>query len=154
MKKGDYLICNESINNVMGWELFVKDHPYKILDIGKDYVVLNHILYGNEYAEYTIEYILKKFTPMKELKRDIFICQCNSLEHQYSFYFSKDDGLYCEPHLSTYLPFYKRFILGMKYIFGYKTKYGSWDSFLFKNEDLNKLGLYIEILKSEKLNED
>lgn len=81
--------------------------------------------------------------------RNIFICKCNSLEHQYFFYYSKEDGIFCEPHLHTHLSFYKRLVLGIKYIFGYKSRFGSWDEFLFKDEDLIKLEEYIKLVKED-----
>jgi hypothetical protein len=147
MKKDDYLIAKKTINNSLGWPLFIEGYPYKVLNVDDDYIVLDHYLYANEYAEYKIDYILENFIIIDELKRDTLICQCHSLEHQYSFYYSNEDGLYCEPHLSTYLPFYKRLIVGIKYIFGYKSKFGAWDEFLFKLEDLNKLEQFIKIAK-------
>jgi hypothetical protein len=145
MKIGDYLITKRTIKNGLGWPLFIEGYPYKILNIDDEYVVLDHYLYANEYAVYKIDYVLENFILIEELKRDILICQCHSLEHQYSFYYSKDEGLYCEPHLSTILSFYNRLIIGIKYIFGYKTKSGAWDEFLFKKEDLKKLEQYIKV---------
>jgi hypothetical protein len=138
---GDKYICNNNINNVFGQPLYIKDNIYTILDINNEYVTLDHIFYGNEYAENSIDFLKDNFTSIENISsdRNIFICSCHSLEHQYSFWYSKEDGLYCEPHLDTTLPFYKRLILGIKYIFGYKSRYGSWDEFLFKKEDLNKL---------------
>jgi len=74
------------------------------------------------------------------LERQVLICECNSLEHQIIFWYDKDEKeLYCEPHLSSYNNFFKRLILGIKYIFGYKSKFGNWDETIFKPEELNKL---------------
>jgi hypothetical protein len=148
MKIGDVLIANKTIKNGFGWPLYIEGYPYKILYITDDnYIVLNHLLYANEYAENTLNYIKQNFMELED--RNILICKCHSLEHQYSFYYSKEDGLFCEPHLSTYLPFYKRLILGIKYIFGYKSRFGAWDEFLFKDEDLNKLEAYIKLTKED-----
>lgn len=148
MKVGDILIANKTINNVFGWPLFIEGYPYKILYITDDnYIVLNHLLYANEYAENSLEYIKQNFMELGD--RNILICKCHSLEHQYSFYYSKDDGIYCEPHLSNYLPFHKRVILAIKYIFGYKSRYGAWDEFMFKDEDLDKLQEYINLVKED-----
>lgn len=77
-------------------------------------------------------------------ERQTFICKCESLEHQVSFWQDEYDGtLYCEPHLTTYNNFFKRLWIGLKYAFGYKCKYGNWDSMLFKEEDLEKLRKYL-----------
>lgn len=82
--------------------------------------------------------------------RKILICECHSLEHQYSFWFDEEENLlYCEPHLTTNRNFFGRLIYGIKYIFGYKSRFGSWDEFLFKHNDVDKL---IEILNKIKTN--
>lgn len=73
------------------------------------------------------------------------ICECNSLEHQVIFWYDEEDKiLYCEPHLTTHKNFFKRLWHSLKYIFGYKSKYGSWDSTLFKDEDLKKLKKHLD----------
>jgi len=90
---------------------------------------------------------MKKNNKINDLDRDIFICKCGSLEHQYSFYYSKDDGVWFEPHLNTSLSFFKRIKLAIYYIFGYKTKYGSWDGFFINEKDSK---LIIKYLKKSK----
>ena len=75
-------------------------------------------------------------------ERLIMICECHSLEHQVIFW--DDDGeLYCEPHLTTYRNFFKRLWRGLRYAFGYKSRFGDWDSTIFKKEDLEKLREYL-----------
>jgi hypothetical protein len=150
MKVGDKYICNEDIKNIFGNLLFKKNDIYEVLDFDKKTVTLNHILLGNEYMEREIK-ILNKFTKIED--RNFFICECHSLEHQYIFrYDSEDKFIYCEPHLNNYLPFYKRIVLAIKYIFGFKTSYGSWDEFIFKNEDLDRLENIIKYAKEQKHN--
>jgi hypothetical protein len=142
MKVGDKYICNKTINNIINQPLFIEGYIYKILYIDKEgLITLDHIMYGNEYGDFSKEFLNNNFTSMENISSDrsIFVCTCHSLEHQYSFWYSKEDGLYCEPHLNTTLPFYKRLILGIKYIFGYKSRIGAWDEFIFKKEDLDKL---------------
>lgn len=76
---------------------------------------------------------------IKDLKREIFICECGDIEHQYSFWYDEEDNeLWFEPHLVIH-PWYRRIWIGIKYIFGYKTKYGSWDSIILNNDDLPRL---------------
>ncbi len=78
------------------------------------------------------------------MERKTIICECNSLEHQVTFWYDKEqDELYCEPHLTTHKNFFKRLRCGLKYAFGYKSKYGDWDSTIFKKEDLKKLRDYL-----------
>lgn len=65
MRKGDKLICKETVNNVFGMPLFEKDKEYEVLYIDNEktevMVILNHNLYANEYMEYPLEWVSKKF---------------------------------------------------------------------------------------------
>lgn len=65
MRKGDKLICKETVNNVFGMPLFEKGKEYEVLYIDNEkvevMVVLNHNLYANEYKEYPLEWINKNF---------------------------------------------------------------------------------------------
>lgn len=65
IRKGDKLLCTEDVNNVFGMPLFKKGETYEVLCVDneqvKTYIILNHILYANEYMEYELEWILKKF---------------------------------------------------------------------------------------------
>jgi len=80
------------------------------------------------------------------MERQILICKCHSLEHQIIFWYDEeDDELFCEPHLITHKSFFKRLWCGLKYAFGYKSKYGHWDSTIFKEEDLSKLRSYLDL---------
>jgi hypothetical protein len=81
---------------------------------------------------------------MEDLERKIYVCSCNSIEHQMSFFYDeKEKELYTEVHLYNYKNFFKRLISAIKYIFGYKSKYGNWDSMIFKKEDLIDLRNYL-----------
>ena len=85
---------------------------------------------------------------MESIKRDTFICDCHSLEHQYSFWYDEEDNmLYVEPFLTTYNNFFKRLWYGLKYAFGYKSQYGSFDEFVVKKEDAEKLIKILEKIK-------
>ena len=65
IRKGDKLLCIKDVNNVFGMPLFKKGETYEVLYVDneqvKTYVVLNHILYANEYMDYELEWILKRF---------------------------------------------------------------------------------------------
>ena len=65
MKKGDKLICRETVNNVFGMPLFEKGKEYEVLYIDNEktevMVILNHNLYANEYMEYPLVWVSKKF---------------------------------------------------------------------------------------------
>lgn len=61
MRKGDKLVCLETINNMFNQPLFIKDKTYTVLGIDSDEVFIDHILYGNEYISIPINYVNKKF---------------------------------------------------------------------------------------------
>jgi hypothetical protein len=65
IRKGDKLICTEDVSNVFGWPLFEKGKEYEVLYVDnekvKTFIVLNHVLYGNEYMEHELQWVLKRF---------------------------------------------------------------------------------------------
>ena len=65
IRKGDKLICTEDVNNMFGWPLFEKGKEYEVLYIDnekvKTYIYMNHNLYGNEYMEHELQWVLKRF---------------------------------------------------------------------------------------------
>lgn len=67
------------------------------------------------------------------MKDEIIICECSSAEHQAVLRFddNKDLGrmVYVEIHLVP-LVWYKRLLLGLKYIFGYKCCYGNFEEMI------------------------
>jgi hypothetical protein len=72
------------------------------------------------------------------MENEIFICECNSPEHQ--FIISYDgDYFYLTTFLSPYLNFFERCFLSIKYIFGYKSKNGAFDSILISKKRASKL---------------
>ena len=73
---------------------------------------------------------------------EIFICDCNSIEHQAKFYYWKGenyDTFNILIHLTTYKNIFKRIWYAIKYIVGYKSRFGAWDEMLLKKEDCLKL---------------
>ena len=73
MKVGDKLYCIETVENLIGYPLFIEGNIYKILDIlndgEEDYITLNHILYANEYSEYSMKFVKKYFITIKQLRK-------------------------------------------------------------------------------------
>ena len=65
IRKGDKLLCTEDVNNAFGWPLFEKGKQYEVLYVDnekvKTYVYMNHNLYGNEYMEHELQWVLKRF---------------------------------------------------------------------------------------------
>ena len=83
-------------------------------------------------------------------QRETLICQCNSLEYQFSFVWWKDEDLEGEVRMEVHLKpfsFWQRLKNGIKYIFGYRCIYGDFDEVILKKEDVNKLEKVVEYLK-------
>ena len=81
---------------------------------------------------------------------EILICACHSTEHQIVIQKDKEDKvLYCSIHLSP-LPWYKRIVNGVKYIFGYRCKYGDFDEFLFDKKHITKLNQMLNFLNENE----
>lgn len=96
------------------------------------------------------------------MEQEVFICTCTSLEHQFAISYLPGDkdkdllpNLFLSVHLSSCLPWYKRVWQGIKYVLGYRCKYGDFDEVWFQNEDVWRLksilNEYIsELTKQEK----
>ncbi len=83
--------------------------------------------------------------------RDILLCDCESPEHLMLFYFEGIESypmVYVSIHLKK-LPWYKRVIHGIKYIFGHQSKYGAFDEFILNKDDKHKLEGIIKYLDSK-----
>jgi hypothetical protein len=75
----------------------------------------------------------------------IFICECGSYCHQTIFWYdTTDKALHLSTHLITHRNFFKRTWVAIRYIFGYKSNYGDWDSFIFKSTDEANLLAYLK----------
>ena len=76
----------------------------------------------------------------------VLICDCSSREHQIIIEHDNEDNLtYCHIHLVKH-GFWRRLKAGLKYIFGYKCRYGQWDEFILKPEHADKLRELSEML--------
>lgn len=79
----------------------------------------------------------------------ILICDCNSSEHQIIFnYDSEDNIVYCNIHLVK-KGFLKRLLIGIKYIFGHKSRFGEWDEFILKPEHSKELKRLYKLLNKK-----
>jgi hypothetical protein len=103
----------------------------------------------------------------KAFEQHVTVCQCMSHEHQFTFTFDPDDKdvkyqeCYLDIHLfdpceDAHAPFAKFFCgrfwrrvwYGVRYVFGYKSRYGAWDSTIVTVEDARKLrGLLDDFVK-------
>lgn len=73
-------------------------------------------------------------------------CDCNDVEHQAVFRYWLDDEfptLTLEVHLVRY-GFFIRLVAGIKYIFGYKSRFGSFDEILVNCRDAKELRDFLD----------
>jgi len=81
-------------------------------------------------------------------KPELFICECNSADHQLVFIHDDEDNMtYVHVHLSTYRGFFKKLKYAIKYVCGYKSRYGAWDEFILKHDDVGRLKEHLDKLK-------
>jgi hypothetical protein len=82
---------------------------------------------------------------------EFFECQCHSDEHVLRLTLSLDDEdpeIYASVFLRQYRSFFKRLVIAVRYLFGYKCKYGHWDCFLMKPGDAMRMqGMLIRLIE-------
>lgn len=79
---------------------------------------------------------------MIKTKKELILCECNSLEHQMIFIWFEDDDhkeVYLQVHLVNHDSFLKRLWTGIKYIFGYKSQYGAFDEIILSPDHIEGL---------------
>lgn len=77
----------------------------------------------------------------------ILICACHSFDHQIFLWSEKefnDNTLYLYIHLTTHKNFFQRLWAGLKYAFGYRSRFGAWDEFIFTPESEKELYTYLK----------
>jgi len=78
-----------------------------------------------------------------------FECKCGSDEHTLRFVLDKEDReIYTSIFLNNYMNIFKRIFVAIKYIFGYKCKYGHWDCWIMRDEDIQRLSDMLDNYKS------
>ena len=71
---------------------------------------------------------------------EYYECACHSDEHRLVFtYEPGDKEVYASTFLSNYHGIFGRIKNAIKYIFGYKCKYGHFDCFILHENDLDKM---------------
>ena len=88
---------------------------------------------------------------------EFILCECESLEHLCVFQFWENEIPTVDGGMSVkyvtlsvrlkQLPFFKRLIHGIKYIFGYTSAYGDYDEFIIGKEyasKFRKVAKYLE----------
>lgn len=88
-----------------------------------------------------------KMETQNNLKRDIFICNCHSLEHVFAIWYDPElNHVYIEPHL-TKRPFFERVKYAIKYVFGYQSRFGAFDEVIINPDDAEKINGYLNKIK-------
>lgn len=85
-------------------------------------------------------------------KPEYFECSCHSPEHTLRIWFDDDEDYPCI-YASVFLdsdPWYDRIWKGLKYILGYKSRYGHFAEFLLRPEDADRMIRMLEALKKAK----
>ena len=98
----------------------------------------------------------------KAWDKEVLICECHSDEHQMLIFYNEEEYTngqkynmcYAHVHLTTYESFWKRVVHGVKFMFGYKSKYGAWDEFIFNPSDADKLQELVDYLKKQKIDDE
>ena len=79
-----------------------------------------------------------------KLKKYLVLCDCKSSEHQVILQYFEDEKpewqeLYIDVHLYDYKNFFKRIWTGIRYIFGYKSKYGKFDEIVVNPTEVREI---------------
>jgi hypothetical protein len=94
-------------------------------------------------------------------KNEIIICDCYSTEHQMVVFYDSDENDEGVKHPMCYIhvhlvkkPFLKRLVHGIKYIFGYKCRFGAFDEFIINPDDVHRFQNIVDHLNQIKSMED
>ena len=86
---------------------------------------------------------------MKNDNEILLLCDCSSAEHQLIVRWDNDDKeVYVNVHLANMYGFWQRLWHGLKYAFGYKSRYGAFDGVILRKEDANNLQKVVNHLRS------
>ena len=89
-----------------------------------------------------------------DLNKELIICDCGSVEHQIIFMWFDDNDdnddkeVFAQVHLTTNKTFWKRIISGVRYIFGYKSRFGNFDEIILTNDHVEGLKNVIKKLEN------
>ena len=77
---------------------------------------------------------------MKKNEYTYIECDCESSQHVLRFaYDPEENDLWVEAQLVQYRNFWQRLWASIKYVFGYKCKYGHWDCTQISGEQAKRL---------------
>lgn len=85
-------------------------------------------------------------------RQELLLCECASSEHQMIMRYFEDDleaTVYVDVHLVK-RSFWDRLKYAVKYIFGYKSKYGAWDEIILGPQHIKSLESVVKHLKDSE----
>ena len=84
-------------------------------------------------------------------KKEMFLCECFSPAHHMMVFYNEEwDDVFVNIKLNK-KPFWKRFLLGIKYIFGLDiTNMNMYEEFIFNYDDISKFEVILNHLKERK----
>lgn len=90
------------------------------------------------------------------MKRDVIFCSCGSAEHQLLIWHDDEfSGEYREvglqPHLVTHQNIFKRIFVAIRYVLGYRSRYGHWDSIIVDSTNYLPLKRAVEFIEKKYL---
>lgn len=74
------------------------------------------------------------------MKTEIFKCVCST--HDHHFFLTENleyKEIYLSVHLSPFYSFFKRICHGIKYIFGFRSRFGDYSETILNVEEVEKL---------------
>ena len=82
------------------------------------------------------------------------ICECHSPDHvlQFSHAEGMDEDQICwtQVQLHQYRSIWQRLVVAVKYVFGYKCRYGHFDEFIWNHEHAEKLEELAKLLRKNE----
>lgn len=80
----------------------------------------------------------------KGMEQQLFVCDCGDVSHQFIVSWYPDDEdwndlLYVQVHLNQSCNFWKRLWYGIKYVLGYKCRFGAFDEILLDKNSAARL---------------
>lgn len=79
------------------------------------------------------------------IRTELILCECKSAEHQVILMgFTDEPEVYLQIHLNTTRNFWQRLWHGLRYVAGYKSRYGNWDELVLGPGELKKLNKFIK----------
>lgn len=110
-----------------------------------------------------MEFLKNKYFNMTNEKNnivDILICECHSTDHQIILLHEYEEEIdengikkiypMCYAHINlNKTTFWRRIKYGIRYIFGYRCRYGAFDEFIFNPNDADKLQILVNHLKEQ-----